>query len=240
MNKVLFILFTFLAVGKVKAFSPSLLETKHGVGNKLCILNAIADPPMMPAESQEEEHIQMEGDKRWNGRIISKIKNKARRGGKIVQQVDNIIDYKQVVVEEKVKVVVVRFYATWCRSCRATEPMFNRLVSSSSSNVKFVEVPITKANAYLHEGLGVPSFPYAHVSKNSLTFVRFTSMLFNSLTSLFLEKIYHPEAGLVEELKISKPHFAKFSQVLQSYMTGYCDVTYQNDGEETDTMGAFE
>jgi len=169
---------------------------------------------MMPAESQEEEHIQMEGDKRWKSRIISKIKNKARRGGKIVQQVDNIIDYKQVVVEEKVKVVVVRFYAIWCRSCRATEPMFNRLVSSSSSNVKFVEVPITKENAYLHEGLGVPSFPYAH--------------------------IYHPEAGLVEELKISKPHFAKFSQVLQSYMTGYCDVTYQNDCEETDTMGAFE
>ena len=171
--KVFVILLTFLVAHKVNAFCPSSIDLKGGLRSELCTLHAIADPPMMPAESQEEEDITIEGGKVWtrlNGRITSKIKKNVSRMEKIVERVDNIIDYKQVVVEEKVKVVVVRFYATWCRSCRATEPMFNRLASSSSSGVKFVEVPLTKENAYLHEGLGVPSFPFAHVSENCLTY----------------------------------------------------------------------
>ena len=31
-------------------------------------------------------------------------------------------------------------------------------------SVKFVEVPLTKENAYLHDGLGVPSLPFAQLN----------------------------------------------------------------------------
>lgn len=69
-----------------------------------------------------------------------------------------------------------------------------------------MEVPLTKENAYLHEGLGIPSLPYGH--------------------------IYHPEAGLVEELKMKKKdgEFDNFARTLSTYIRGECDVEYP-DGD---------
>lgn len=67
------------------------------------------------------------------------------------------------------------------------------------TNVVFVEVPVTEENAALHQGLQVPSLPYAHV--------------------------YEPSTGLVEELKISRQHISEFSDKLQSYVTGSCNLT---------------
>jgi hypothetical protein len=60
--------------------------------------------------------------------------------------------------------------------------------------IKFVEVPLTKENAYLHEGLGVPSLPFAH--------------------------IYDPSVGLVEERKINKIFFTEFKDALKNYADG--------------------
>jgi hypothetical protein len=62
----------------------------------------------------------------------------------------------------------------------------------------FVEVPVTEANANLHQGLGIPSLPFGH--------------------------IYAPNGGLVEEVKITRPHFGKFAQKLQTYVQGQCDI----------------
>jgi len=60
-------------------------------------------------------------------------------------------------------------------------------------------------NAYLHEGLGVPSIPFGH--------------------------IYYPNAGLVEEQKINKHVFANFEKTLEQYLQGYCHVPEQeNEG----------
>jgi hypothetical protein len=50
---------------------------------------------------------------------------------------------------------------------------------------------------------GVPSVPFAH--------------------------IYHPDAGLVEELKISKPYFRDFKDSLNSYVIGSCDLPTEED-----------
>eukprot|EP00586_Coscinodiscus_wailesii_P022982 CAMPEP_0172500282 /NCGR_PEP_ID=MMETSP1066-20121228/136404_1 /TAXON_ID=671091 /ORGANISM="Coscinodiscus wailesii, Strain CCMP2513" /LENGTH=135 /DNA_ID=CAMNT_0013274427 /DNA_START=399 /DNA_END=802 /DNA_ORIENTATION=- len=114
-------------------------------------------------------------------------------------------EYKKHVVNVPDKIVVVRFFSTWCRSCKAAAPAFYRMVATQSpDNVIFVEVPLLKENAFLHAGLGVPSVPFGH--------------------------IYHPEAGLVEEMKISRKFIRKFEEALNSYVRGGCDL-YGKDEE---------
>lgn len=120
-----------------------------------------------------------------------------------VHEVLSIQDYKRVVVDEKKSIVVVRFYAAWCRACKAISFRFRHQLPAKFPDVKFVEVPLTKDNAFLHQGLGVPSLPYAH--------------------------IYHPEAGLVEERKINQRVFSDFVEVLQTYRQGYCEIVENKD-----------
>lgn len=89
------------------------------------------------------------------------------------------------------------------QACRAIQPLFYRL-AYELTDVLFVEVPVTESNANLHQGLGIPSLPFGH--------------------------IYSPNGGLVEELKITRPHFAKFSHKLQTYIQGSCEL---EEGEVT-------
>ena len=121
--------------------------------------------------------------------------------------VDDIQGYKEVVADESDKIVVVRFYAPWCRACRAIQSAYRSLPKHyDPDQIKFVEVPVTKDNTYLHRGLGVPSLPYGH--------------------------IYHPTGGLVEEMKISKRHFGNFQHILGEYVDGQCQVEYgDEDGD---------
>jgi thiol-disulfide isomerase/thioredoxin len=193
-------------------------------------LQAVALPAEQEDEKQKKKKNDNEEDE-WTatkGGFIPNILKRRKQQQKQKQQkqqtqthpsihmVDNIHDYKNVVVDETEQIVVVRFFASWCRSCKATKPLFNKLVRTYSQtseyggvngvngvNVKFVEVPLTKETAYLQEGLGVPSVPFAH--------------------------IYHPEGGLVEEVKISKPHFKDFHQKLTSYVVGSCDLPMEMD-----------
>ena len=126
-----------------------------------------------------------------------------------IQTIDTLGEYKLRVVDEPQKLVVVRFYAPWCKSCKAAEPLFKKISYQYGDEVNFVQVPLTKETAYIHEGLGVPSVPYGH--------------------------IYHPEAGLVEEMKINKKVFGEFKAVLEDYINGECalpdeEVEFEEDG----------
>jgi thiol-disulfide isomerase/thioredoxin len=120
-----------------------------------------------------------------------------------VMVVNTLEEYKQHVAEVKDKIVVVRFYATWCKACKAIGPSFYRL-ANTYPEISFVEVPVTQHNANLHQGLGVSSLPFGH--------------------------IYIPDVGLAEELRISRKHFPRFENALQSYVYGSCDLP---DGEST-------
>jgi len=123
---------------------------------------------------------------------------------KIVEVVD-IHQYKTEVADVQDQLVCVRFYAPWCKSCKAIEAPFRRLPQVFAGYpVKFVECPVTKDNAYLHKGLGVSLLPFGH--------------------------IYHPQAGLVEERRISKHAFEEFKKVLWTYAQGECPVTFDDQG----------
>lgn len=112
--------------------------------------------------------------------------------------VDTLKEYKKHVGScQGNQIVCVRFFAPWCKACKAIQPHFYRL-SREYPNVKFIEVPVTEKNTDLHQGLGVPSLPYGH--------------------------IYVPEAGLVEELRISRKFFPQLKMALHSYVYGSCDL----------------
>ena len=91
------------------------------------------------------------------------------------------------------------------QACKAMAPYFYHLAERHPASL-FVEVPVTADNSSLHQGLGVPSVPFGH--------------------------IYHPDAGLVEESKVSRKVFGDFEREFERYVTGYCDL-----GEEAGSSG---
>eukprot|EP00977_Amphora_coffeiformis_P015259 scaffold4472_cov180-Amphora_coffeaeformis.AAC.11 len=114
-----------------------------------------------------------------------------------VHRVVSLKDYKHTVAETD-KITVVRFYADYCRACKAMSPSFYRLAQTINDNTQWVEVPILPQTAAIHKGLHVPSTPYGH--------------------------IYHPEAGLVEELRMRKEYLSDFARILESYRNGKCPL----------------
>lgn len=140
---------------------------------------------------------------------ISKRKipsTKPKHGKDVVQRVESIQEYKDTVVNnESNQITVVRFFASYCKSCQASAPLFYKLAydyathsSPLARNVKFVEVPLTKQTKLLHEALGIPSLPYSH--------------------------IYHCDAGLCEERAVSKKHIAEVEDILRCYVFGECQL----------------
>ena len=193
-------------------------------------LHVVADPPMKD-DKQKKSGKQNDGDdwilaekggffpnlrSRYGlgiGRMRQKSENRREQKytslstsvpSKIVEVVD-IHQYKTEVADVQDQLVCVRFYAPWCKSCKAIEAPFRRMPQLFAGYpVKFVECPVTKDNAYLYKGLGVPLLPFGH--------------------------IYHPQAGLVEERRISKHAFEEFKKVLWTYAQGECPVTFDDEG----------
>lgn len=116
-----------------------------------------------------------------------------------VLRIESVEDYKQDVIDEDGKITVVRFYSRYCKSCQASEPFFYKLARDFQEyGVKFVEVPLTPQTNVLHDALEVPSLPWTH--------------------------IYHPDAGLVEERKVSKKFIDEVRNCLRCYVYGECDL----------------
>mmetsp|Transcript_20841 Transcript_20841/g.34374 ORF Transcript_20841/g.34374 Transcript_20841/m.34374 type:complete len:254 (+) Transcript_20841:187-948(+) len=184
-------------------------------------LHSSIETPMRPIEEErEKDKDSHEDSKEWKqvvGGFVPKLFKRPKeddRPVESVQLIDTIQDYKKFVVDEPDRIVAVRFFAPWCKSCKASYPHFKKLVSRHSPNVKFVDVPLTKETAYIHEGLGVPSVPFGH--------------------------IYHPEAGLVEEMKINKRVIGKFADALESYVNGSCDLPLDEETSEVEVEAETE
>jgi len=145
---------------------------------------------------------------------LKKAREQKRRSTKdIIQQVKTLEDYKRVVVDEPDSLVVVFWYAPWCRSCKAMAPKVKQLALQYDGAVKFVKVPVLPDTTPLHVGLGVPSVPFGH--------------------------IYEPTVGLVEELKMNRKDFETFKEVLKTYVDGECPLPEEEEEEDEEEL-AFQ
>jgi len=193
----LILLAVFLA--SCQAFQVALpTTTQRSTSTLPRFYSTTADPPLNEASSPDFA-------KRMRQIVFKKQKKASLPQG--ITEIETLEEYKRVVADEADKLTVVRFYAPWCRACRAVAPQYYRL-PKQYDNVQFVQVPANQDNARLHQGLGVPSLPYGH--------------------------IYHPTAGLVEELKMTKKHFKNFDGILQSYVDRECPL-----GDIDEQTGVF-
>lgn len=126
----------------------------------------------------------------------------------MMTQVHNLEEYKTHVADIQDALVVVFFTAPWCRTCLRLKPKMKAMAAglqTNAKNVKVVQIPLLdKDSALLFKGLGVKSFPFCH--------------------------IYHPQAGLVEELKLSRDYWNIFQKKLKDYLEGSCKVQYAEEG----------
>mmetsp|Transcript_14098 Transcript_14098/g.30714 ORF Transcript_14098/g.30714 Transcript_14098/m.30714 type:complete len:263 (+) Transcript_14098:321-1109(+) len=125
---------------------------------------------------------------------------KSRAFGKrpaFLREVSTVPEFEQVVLGETERITVVRFYQPSCRSCKAATPLFDA-IAKKHPNLNWVEVPVTRKNADLHEPLGLTTVPFGH--------------------------IYVPQVGLVEELKLGRPKMAEFEEILDAYVQGQTEL----------------
>jgi thiol-disulfide isomerase/thioredoxin len=136
---------------------------------------------------------------------ITKSKKKLHKEhSPLIDEVTSLSEFRQVVIEEaQGSMVVVRFYAPWCRACRAMEPGFYSMAKKYAPEIKFVDVSVGDDNINLHQGLGVPSIPYVH--------------------------LYHPDGGLVEEQRFARKNVSSFSRLLRDYQDNLCSLERGND-----------
>ena len=86
------------------------------------------------------------------------------------------------------------------------KPSFEKFARDHADSIKFVECPMTSVNTEVHKELGIRTIPFAHV--------------------------YHPSAGLVEQRRISRPHFSTFETLMKDYLKGECFMKDSYDDED--------
>eukprot|EP00563_Minutocellus_polymorphus_P013692 CAMPEP_0181052748 /NCGR_PEP_ID=MMETSP1070-20121207/17753_1 /TAXON_ID=265543 /ORGANISM="Minutocellus polymorphus, Strain NH13" /LENGTH=249 /DNA_ID=CAMNT_0023131857 /DNA_START=128 /DNA_END=877 /DNA_ORIENTATION=- len=112
--------------------------------------------------------------------------------------VESPAEFDAQVRSEADKLVVVRFHSPYCPACKSISVSYDKLVKTSSSEVKFVDVTVMDRNDLIPYGLDVPATPYG--------------------------QIWYPGAGLVEQSAIPRRQFSKFKKILKWYAKGECEL----------------
>jgi len=137
-------------------------------------------------------------------------KKRTERRQSFVKVVHTLEEFNDMLMHEQDSILIVRFFANWCKACKATTPLYYSLARKlhDSSNISFVDVPITDKNVDLHQGLNIPSIPYGH--------------------------IYVPDAGLVEQFRMTKKgafRNHKVDAILSCYKQGFCNLIVDDDDD---------
>lgn len=98
-------------------------------------------------------------------------------------------------------IVVIRFFAPWCKSCASIAPSFHRLARRNPKAI-FLDIAATPQNSDFIQSLNVPYVPYGHIYGSSSN-------------------------ALVHEMKISKSDWKVFERKVKNMLQGSCDL---NDG----------
>lgn len=79
----------------------------------------------------------------------------------------NVTDatYKNEVLDESEKTVIVDFWAPWCGPCRIVGPILEEIASEESDNIKVAKVNVDENQQYAGQ-LGVFNIPTMVVYKN--------------------------------------------------------------------------
>jgi len=146
---------------------------------------------------RDDDVAEMDVERDFQSRMRNIVAQRTKRRREVVRPANvksavSLEEFANVINEgrKEGRLVVVRFHATWCKTCHAIRPSFDR-AASSNPHVTFVDVPVLESNSNLHQGLGVESIPFGH--------------------------IYHPEMGLVEEMKLSRKTFSEFEGLVKMH-----------------------
>jgi thiol:disulfide interchange protein len=140
-----------------------------------------------------------------------------------VRIVTTLSEFQSVLAESNRhnQITVVRWYASWCRTCKIMQPYFDGLHRKYSTKkndyqngVQYVAIPfVPNVNDAFIAGMNIPSVPYVH--------------------------IYHPQRGLVEQLKFKPQTASDFERILQSYFHGSCPLEQEEEAVDHDEEQAF-
>jgi len=107
-----------------------------------------------------------------------------------VKMVHTLQDYDVTVRNEQDKIIVVNFFAAWCKKCQKIKPHFYRL-AKKYPQVCFVEVAVSQQNVDMQIDISLKAVPYAH--------------------------IYH-QGSLAEHFPIVRDQYNFFEQLMATYI----------------------
>ena len=108
------------SVSKLRNSRFSSTNEKHSRTSNRAAASSVATPQDLSNTSPSFED-------RMRGLVFGKQNTQPmRKLPPNVCTVENLQEYKNVVGEETSKVVAVRFFADWCKACKAAQPLFYR------------------------------------------------------------------------------------------------------------------
>ena len=158
----------------------------------------------------------------------------------VIQRIDSQKQLQAQIDTNESSLIVVRFYAEVCPSCKATRPLFSKWsrdieAGSYAKNVQLKTSIIREKDDEVDmqttaEGIG-SSTTTQNIEEEQLT-IKILEMPLNKATSTFIRDelqisqlpychIYHPQFGLIEkQLVMNKVQFKDFTSLVGSWSKG--------------------
>lgn len=130
----------------------------------------------------------------------STLQCNARRAANITKvsadQLENLVSTN----ESKGEVVVLKCYASYCRSCKGVEPKYRKIAAayqdeSGDDRVRFVEMDYAKHEQFCREQLGVTSLPFFGIWRDG-RYIGGEAMSWTSVGKKLVQNIDNVVAGV--------------------------------------------